>query len=203
MTRITFILIVIMASTVEAMAQPPGGGRRGPGEFGGPGGGPPPEQRGQSGQSGADQSNAVMAALDADGDYVISAEEILNAAAALNKLDANRDGKLNSNEIRGTNGQSDGRQQAQAGNEQRGPGQRGPGQGGPGQGGPGQGGPPTAAGFMQHAATFDTNRDGVLNRAELERMAVAFVAEMTRQGPPNGGPGAGGRQQQGRGRGNR
>lgn len=47
---------------------------------------------------------------------------------------------------------------------------------------------------MNHAATFDFNRDGVLNRAELEKMAVAFVAEMTRQGPPGGGRGPGGEQ---------
>ena len=42
----------------------------------------------------------VMAALDADGDGEISADEIKNSVAALKKLDKNKDGKLTSEELR-------------------------------------------------------------------------------------------------------
>lgn len=42
----------------------------------------------------------VMAALDADHDRVISAEEIANASAALATLDKNGDGQLTEDEIR-------------------------------------------------------------------------------------------------------
>lgn len=42
----------------------------------------------------------VIAALDADGNGVISAAEIAGAAAALKKLDGNRDGKLTNDELR-------------------------------------------------------------------------------------------------------
>jgi hypothetical protein len=42
----------------------------------------------------------VMAALDADGNGEISAEEIKGAVAALKKLDKNKDGKLTEDELR-------------------------------------------------------------------------------------------------------
>ena len=42
----------------------------------------------------------IIAALDADKDGVISAEEIKNAAAALATLDKNKDGKLTHEELR-------------------------------------------------------------------------------------------------------
>ncbi len=42
----------------------------------------------------------LVAALDADGDGIISAEEIANAPAALKKLDKNGDGQLTMDEIR-------------------------------------------------------------------------------------------------------
>jgi Ca2+-binding EF-hand superfamily protein len=42
----------------------------------------------------------IFAALDANHDNVISAEEINNAAAALRTLDKNGDGKLTEDEIR-------------------------------------------------------------------------------------------------------
>ena len=41
-----------------------------------------------------------MAALDADGNGEISAEEIKGAVAALKKLDKNKDGKLTEDELR-------------------------------------------------------------------------------------------------------
>jgi hypothetical protein len=41
-----------------------------------------------------------MAALDADGDGIISAQEIANASAALKTLDKNNDGQLTPDEYR-------------------------------------------------------------------------------------------------------
>jgi Ca2+-binding EF-hand superfamily protein len=42
----------------------------------------------------------ILAAVDADGDGVISAEEIAGAAVALKKLDKNQDGKVTEDEVR-------------------------------------------------------------------------------------------------------
>jgi Ca2+-binding EF-hand superfamily protein len=47
------------------------------------------------------ERNPVIAALDANGDGVIDANEIANAPAALRKLDKNGDGKLTRDELRG------------------------------------------------------------------------------------------------------
>ena len=60
------------------------------------------EGRGPGGRGGRDMMRMmpVMAALDADGDGVISADEINNASVALRKLDKNGDGKLTEDEIR-------------------------------------------------------------------------------------------------------
>ncbi len=72
-------------------------GRRGPGGppgFGGPGG------PGRGGPGGFMAMFPVMAALDADKDGELSAEEISNAPAALRKLDKNNDGKLDAAEMR-------------------------------------------------------------------------------------------------------
>lgn len=198
MTRTAIFLGILIACTVPALAQPPGGGRGGPpGGFGGPVGNPPVGQNGQQGGMVGPQPTAVLAAIDADGDHTISAQEILNAAAALKKLDKNGDGQLSADEIHAQIRVGNQAQQPRNGARRRSPELATTGR--PGQRPP-QGGPPTAAGFMNHAATFDFNRDGVLNRAELEKMAVAFVAEMTRLGPPGGEPGSGGKQQQGGGR---
>lgn len=44
--------------------------------------------------------------------------------------------------------------------------------------------------------TFDANKDGMLNQAELKKMAAAVIEEMSRRGGPGGhgqaGPGQGG-----------
>src|SRR5262245_57976764 len=52
---------------------------------------------------GADKRPAppLLAALDANGDHIISADEIANASAALKALDKNGDGKLTPDEYRG------------------------------------------------------------------------------------------------------
>ena len=46
------------------------------------------------------ERNPLVAALDANGDGEISAEEMANASAVLRTLDKNRDGKLTSEELR-------------------------------------------------------------------------------------------------------
>ena len=69
------------------------GGPGGAGGFGGPGGPP-------SGPASFLRMFPVMAALDADGNGEISAEEIKAAPDALKKLDKNKDGKLTEAELR-------------------------------------------------------------------------------------------------------
>lgn len=76
-------------------------------------GGPPPQEDGnfgprRGGPPGGPQGrradmpprNPVIAALDANQDHVISAEEIANAVAVLKSLDKNNDGQLTPDEIR-------------------------------------------------------------------------------------------------------
>ena len=193
MNRSTLFAAILITGTVYAMAQPPGGGRGGPG-------GPPPGQGGQrggqpgpGGEHGGPPPNPVLETLDADGDHTISASEILNAAASLKKLDRNRDGQLTSDELHPGHG-SDGGGPRGAG----GPGAGGP----PGHGGAGgHGGPPTAEKFLSHAMTFDVDGDGVLNKAELRKMAAAVVEEMGNRGGhrpgggDRGGQGGGGNRQ--------
>lgn len=196
---VSLLAIFVLVGASNITAQPPGGRGGGP-----PGGGPPgqrgQEGRGQQGPGGqhGGPNNAVLAAIDADGDHVISAREIMNAAAALKKLDRNKDGKLTSDEVHSTDGQGQrgGRPGGEAGGRNR--------QGGPPDAGPGGGGPPTAAQFMQHAMTFDADKDGKLSQAELKKMAAAVVEEMSRRGgPPGGGPPGGGGQTGGGNRNNR
>ena len=92
--------------------QPPPGNERPPGHEGGPGG------PGGAGQR--PPMSPIMAALDANGDGIIDADEIANASAALKKLDKNGDGKLTAEEYRpqrrGAGGQGPG------GEHPRGPG---------------------------------------------------------------------------------
>lgn len=63
---------------------------------------PPP--RGRGGPGGNRPRPPLMAALDANKDGEISAEEIANAATALKALDKNGDGKLSRDEIRPARG---------------------------------------------------------------------------------------------------
>lgn len=62
----------------------------------------PPMKSGKGGRKGLPPPPpfVLMKALDADGDGVISAEEIANAPAALKALDKNGDGKLTPDELR-------------------------------------------------------------------------------------------------------
>jgi Ca2+-binding EF-hand superfamily protein len=96
----------------------------------------------------------VIAALDADGDGVISAEEINNASVALRKLDKNGDGKLTEEEIRPNFP----------------PGGRG------GRGEPGGFGGPSPDEIVKDLLEFDKNGDGQLSKDELpERMQGLFA----------------------------
>ena len=117
-------------------------------------------------------------ALDADGDHVISSEEIANAAAALKTLDKNGDGRLDREEMRppmppGMHrrpGPPEGRRgpppEDSAGRDDfRGPPEsRGPRPDGPGP-----------ERFVDRLMEFDADSDGKLDRSELmaaaERMA--------------------------------
>ncbi|MFZ2658237.1 MAG: hypothetical protein WAX69_25115 [Victivallales bacterium] len=59
-----------------------------------------PRHGGGAGVDGKRPVPPIMAALDANGDGVIDADEIANASAALKKLDRNGDGKLTIDEFR-------------------------------------------------------------------------------------------------------
>lgn len=93
-----------------------------------------------------------MRILDADGDGVISAAEIQQAAVRFAKLDADGDGKLTEAEIRPAFG--------------------GPRREGGGPGGPGASPEETVAMMLQ----FDKNGDGMLQKSEVpERMQGIFA----------------------------
>ena len=118
---------------------------------GGPGG-----RRGGQGRPDMMRRFPLMMALDADGDGVISAEEINNATAALRKLDKNGDGKLTEDELRPEF-----------------PGGRG-GDGPGGRRGEGFGGPNPDE-VVKQLLEFDKNGDGQLSKDEVpERMHGMF-----------------------------
>lgn len=133
--QLAFGVVVLLSGTL-AMAQE---GGRGPGGRGGFGNFP----------------NPLFEALDSDGDGVISAEELQNAAAALKKLDRDGDGKLTREEVRPQFGQFGGR-------------------GGEGTPPGGFGGAPqfNVESFVARLMERDANKDGKLNAEELgERSA--------------------------------
>ena len=115
-----------------------GGGRPGgPGQGDRPGFGGPGQGGFPGGPGGQPPRNPLASVLDADGDGVISANELKNASKALSQLDRNRDGKITRDEMYPRqSGNQGGR------DDFRRPG--GPGQGGRDDfrrpGGPGQGG---------------------------------------------------------------
>ncbi len=80
-TFLNITMAVILATSLNVFAQGPGGGRGGQGQQ-------PPKP-------------AIDTALDVDGDEVISADEIANAASALIELDADNDGGLSFEECMG------------------------------------------------------------------------------------------------------
>lgn len=135
-------------------------------------GGPPPDaqrpSRHQGGPPGRDGQRPppprIIAALDANGDGVIDADEIANASVALAKLDKNGDGKLTPDEFIG------------------------PRPGGPGGfGGPdGPHGPPP----KEILDKYDLNKDGKLD--ESERAALRKDIEDGKIQPPSHPRGPGG-----------
>jgi hypothetical protein len=93
----------------ELMPPRPAGGQGGPGGQGRPDGsaGPqdgsrPPGGPGHPGgpKGGHRPVPPIMAALDTNGDGILSADEIANASASLLKLDKNGDGQLTRDELR-------------------------------------------------------------------------------------------------------
>lgn len=137
----------------------------------------------------------LHAALDANHDGTMDADEISNASAALKTLDKNSDGKLAREELmpaRPEGGRPDGvrpeggpgKRQGpggQGGDQQRPPrepgqggfgqgGQGGPGHGGPGQGGPGQGQRP----MPPMVSALDANHDGTIDETELGNATAAL-----------------------------
>lgn len=179
--------LLIVAGVATAIAQPPGG----PGGRGGPGGGPPPGGgRGRPPQP-------VIEALDADGNHIISSEELQNATKVLLALDKNHDGQLSEDEF------GPGRDRPGMGREPGGPpgGNRGGGENSRrpprGPDGPrdrrpgGEPGnddrpphPPGPERMIEHAFEFDADRDGKLSKEELTKFAEDF--EQHHRGP--GGP---------------
>ncbi len=128
-------LLLALCATVNFAQEGPRGGR---------GGGPDFMRR-----------LPVMMALDANGDGVLSAEEINNATLALKKLDKNSDGQLSEDELR--------------------PNFPPGGPGGPGGRGGGPSGPSPDE-IVKQLLEFDKNGDGQLAKSELpERMHGLFA----------------------------
>jgi hypothetical protein len=99
---------------------------RGPGDAGGegraglsPSGGQAPGEATSGRQStGGRPLPPIVSALDVNGDGVIDASEIANAAVALRKLDTNGDGKLTPDEYRPPRPDASGQGHAQSGRQQ-------------------------------------------------------------------------------------
>lgn len=164
-------------------------GRRG---RGGPGDGDRGDRRRGERGPGRHGPPPIIAALDADGDGVISSAEIDGAAAALKTLDKNEDGELTIEELRpkrpdhhrdgpaefafrprGPEG-PDGRLGPPEGGERdRGDRRRGPGRRGRDR--EGRGGPPSPERFIEFIMKGDTDGDGRISSEEApERLQRAF-----------------------------
>lgn len=189
MIRKTHLLTLALAlSAGAAFAQPPAGK-----------GGPPPPPPGQGGPQGGQQgehrppASPLVAALDTDGDGIISASEIDNAPESLKKLDKNHDGKLTMDELRPPrpDGKGPGGPGGQGGGAPRkgpgdGKGPKGPDQDAPPAGkpadapdGPSKGGPQDGQkGGKRPAppliAALDTDGDGVISADEIANASASL-----------------------------
>lgn len=194
LTTASALVTAVVVST--ALAQPP---ETPPGP---PEGGPPPGHR-----------DPLRAALDANHDFELDADEIAKAPDALKKLDTNGDGTIDREELRPPLGPPPGRGPGDRGFEGR---PRGPGDVGgrppregrdgppprddaspedrprppregfrPGGGPPGD--RPSPERFLERAKEFDADGDGKLDEGELTKMVEA-MAERMRAGRAAGGP---------------
>jgi len=174
------MVLGLLAYTVTG--QPPGPGEQPPRDRRGPPRGP---ERGERDRDFRPPPHPVMAALDADNDGELSADEIADAVAALKKLDKDGDGKLSREEMRPQFGGRGGRPGPEGPGRPGGPDEfRGPGRGGPGgpdqlgppdqfrgpgrggPGGPGRGGP-GRGNFAERLMDLDKNGDGKVGKDEL------------------------------------
>lgn len=162
-------IVAAFALATVAAAQPPEGG---------------PPDRGPDGPP----HDPLRAALDADGDHELSADEIKTAAAAVAKLDRNGDGKIDHEEFRPPRPPRRGPPDAEGPEGRRpprdgaGPPRRERPEGGPRAGG----GSPER--FIERAMSFDADGDGKLDRAEMEKFA-GEMQQRLRGGRGPGGPG--------------
>jgi len=157
-----FTAAAVLALTTVAVAQPPEGG--------------PPH-------------DPLRAALDADGDHALSADEIKQAASAVARLDRNGDGRIDHEEFRpqrpprrGLPGDGDDARRPPRDGAAPPRGERPEGRPPREFGGP-RGSSPER--IVSRALSFDADGDGKLDRAEIE----AFAGEMQQRTRGGRGPG--------------
>ncbi len=153
----------------------PGRGRRGERRRRGPGPEGPP---GEGGPHGHHEPPPIIAALDADGDGVISASEIEGAIAALKTLDKNNDGELTKEELHprghgGPPGPGEGFGHRSFGGPEGPGGDRGP--RGKRGGREGRRERPSPEQFIEKVMEADTDGDGTISKDEApERLSRGF-----------------------------
>jgi hypothetical protein len=174
-----FGALSLAANAQDGGGPPPGdNNNQGGPEMGGPGGGGPGGPGGPGGRNGhRPPAPLIVAALDANHDGVIDADEIANASTVLKSLDKKGDGKLTWDEYMGKppkrpgmdgNGGPGGGPDANSG---------GPG-GGQGGGPGGQGGP---GGHNGHrpipllVQALDANHDGIIDADEIANASTALM----------------------------
>lgn len=182
MIRNKRLLLALAFSASTALAQPPeppAGDQQNP----------PPGQGGQQGHREHRPPPPIIAALDLDGDGIISADEIDKAPESLKKLDKNSDGQLTPDELHpprpdgGPKGPGNGKGGPQGGGPRKGSGGgKGPSQnGGPaepqagGPGGSGQDGPQGGKRPVPPIiAALDTNGDGIISADEIANASASL-----------------------------
>lgn len=176
LATLTLFAIAPCLPAQEPKGPPQGGpGQGGPGQKGqkgGAGGAGGSNFGGVGGEGFRPPQHPLEMALDANGDGVIDAKELANAAFVLKRLDRNGDGRLTEDEFRpkrpaGGAGGSGGQGGQPGGSGQGGPGPKGSGEKG-GQGGdPGGQAPKGDSDFVSRLFQNDKNNDGKLTKNEL------------------------------------